>query len=314
MRKSFRQADFNALADLWNEFHPLQYAIGPELLEFNTVKSPVFDWGLSQIEYGQDGSIQGFICIKRSAANMFKGPSIDQAHLSACAYRDPRVAVDLVAEAKRILRNRGINRLIFGQDSRHFWPGCPSDVGSICGFLMVEGFEEHGQQFDMERDLSDYVAPKPTPTEVDFRPLNGEEDVVAIRVFLEQEFPGRWHHDVMDKVRLEETGDCVIGAFQNGKAIGFALVQHAGQNCPIGGAVWKRSLGDNWGAIGPIGIGAALRGHGFGDALLSASCLHLKDLGVRKCIVDWTTLEDFYGRHGFAVSRRYKSSVLKLGD
>jgi len=314
MRKSFRQADFNALADLWNEFHPLHYAIDADVLEFNTVKSPVFDWGLSQIEYGQDGSVQGFISVKRSAASLYKGPSIDQAHLSACAYRDPKIAVDLVAEAKRILRSRGINRLIYGQDSRHFWPGCPCDFGSICGFLMVEGFEEQGQHFDMERDLSNYEAPKAMPDGIDFRPLSGEEDVVAMRVFMEQEFPGRWLHDVMDKIRLEESGHCVMGAFQNGKAIGFSLTQHAGQKFPIGGAVWKRSLGQNWGAIGPIGIAAALRGYGFGDALLSASCLQLKKHGVRTCIVDWTTLEDFYGQHGFTVSRRYKSSILKLSE
>lgn len=314
MRLTFRNADFGALTGLWNEFYPNEFHIDADLLELNTVKSPVFDWGISQIEVDDAGQVQGFVTFKRSAASLYKGPSLDQAHLSALAYRDPRVAVDLVADAKKILRNRGVNKLVFGQDSRHFWPGCPGAIGSICGFLMVEGFVDTGEVFDLERDLSDYEIPAPVPERFEFRALESEDDIVALRVFLESEFPGRWLYDTLDKVRLEGDPSCVYCAFLNSKIVGFALIQHGRQMVPIGGAVWKSSLGEDWGALGPIGVGSECRGVGLGHATLGKALAHLKGLGVRRCIIDWTTLDDFYGRHGFEITRRYKSCNLRLAD
>lgn len=314
MRLTFRNADFGALTALWNEFYPSNFRIDPELFELNTVKSPVFDWGVSQIEVDDAGQVLAFACFKRSAASLYKGPSLDRAHLSALAYRDPRVAVDLVADAKRVLRNRGVNRVSFGEDSRHFWPGCPCELGSVCGFLMVEGFVDGDSVFDLERDLSDYTIPNAAPKEFEYRPLSTDDDVVALRVFLEAEFPGRWLYDTMEKIRVEDDPGCVFGSFLGSKLVGFALIQHDGQKVPIGGAVWRGSLGEKWGALGPIGVADEYRGVGLGHGTLGSALEHLKGLGTRKCIIDWTTLEDFYGRHGFQISRRYKSSNLHLAD
>ena len=314
MRHNFRQADFAALAAHWNAFYPEDYRIDAELLELNTVKSPLFDWGISQFETDAAGQILGFVAFKRSAASLFKGPSVDQAHLSAIAYSDPRVAVDLVADAKRVLRNRGVNRVVFGGDSRHFWPGCPADFGAMCGFLMVEGFEDQGEVFDLERDLSDYQAWTQPPDKIEFRPIDSEDELVALRVFLEASFSGRWLHDTLDKIRVEGDPGCVMAAFDQSKVVGFSLMQHWTHQLPIGGGVWRNSLGDRWASVGPIGVTSELRGAGIGHSLLEASLLHLKSLGGKQCIIDWTTLDAFYGKHGFKVTRRYRPSSLKLGD
>ena len=313
MRQSFKQADFQALASLWNEFYPAEYAVDAELLEINTVRSSVFDWGLSQIEVDERGEVQAFVSFKRSAASLFKGPSVDQAHLSAIAYRDPRLAVDLVADAKRILRNRGVNRLHFGADSRHFWPGCPVDCGAMCGFLMVEGFEDQGEVFDLERDISNYRLPQAAPDDFEYRPLQSEDDVVALRVFFEAQFPGRWMHDTLEKIDVDGPG-CVYCAVRDQKVYGFALLQRSVDNLPIGGAVWRNALGENWGSLGPIGIAKELRGNGLGHGLLGKALEHLRDSGVRRCIIDWTTLDAFYGRHGFEITRRYRPSQLRISD
>ncbi len=314
MRQNFRNADFGALAAHWNSFYPEQYHIDAELLELNTVHSPVFDWGISQIEVDANSECLGFVVFKRSAASLFKGPSIDQAHLSAIAYSDPRVAVDLVADAKRVLRNRGVNRIVFGADSRHFWPGCPIDFGAMCGFLMVEGFEDKGEIFDMERNLQDYQGTAPEIPGITYRPLASDDDVVALRIFLETQFPGRWHHDAMNKIQEEGDPGCIFAAFTPNSIIGFALIQNWTHKLPIGGAVWRQSLGDRWTSLGPIGIATEHRGTGVGKSLLDKALLHLKSLGGQRCIIDWTTLEDFYAMHGFQITRRYKSSSLKLGD
>lgn len=313
MRESFQHANFEALAGLWNQFYPERYWTDAELLKLNTVQSPVFDWGVSQIEV-VDGEVVGFVAFKRSAAALYKGPSVDQAHLSAIAYKDPRIAVDLMAEAKHVLRNRGVNRIVFGSDSRHFWPGCPVDCGTLCGFLMVEGFEQGNEVHDLERDLRTYVPARPLPSGIDFRTLTTEDDVVACRVFLEGTFPGRWHFDSFEKLRVEDRHDCIFAAFDGTDVVGFALIQSWRDRFPIGGGVWRQSLGEKWGSLGPIGVTEELRGNGIGHGLLSAALSHLRDAGVERCIIDWTTLDDFYGVHGFEVSRIYRYSQLDLGD
>ena len=93
---------------------------------------------------------------------------------------------------------------------------------------------------------------------------------------------------------------------------GFAMTQVAGCQRPVSGACWSESLGENWGALGPIGISSDVRGKGLGDALLGLSLQRLKAEGARQTIIDWTTLDAFYGNHGFEVTRRYEQFVLEL--
>lgn len=311
MKKSFRNADFERLAQFWNGCHPDRYRIDADLLRLNTVESPVFDWGASVIEEA-DGEILGFLLVKKSAASLYSGPDRDQAHLSAITYCDPQFGVDLMADLKRLLTDRGSSRIVFGQDSRHFFPGCPEDCATLSAFLMVEGFDGSGSAMDLERDLADYENPYSVPQGDEMRPLE-EKDILALDEFFQREFPGRWRYDVMKKVEIEGPG-CVFGLFHGDKVDGFALVQDSTNQAPIGGAVWRNDLGENWGSLGPIGVSEAIRGKGSGHALLGSALTHLKSKGVRRCIIDWTTLVNFYGRHGFTVTRRYKSLALRLGE
>jgi hypothetical protein len=39
---------------------------------------------------------------------------------------------------------------------------------------------------------------------------------------------------------------------------------------------------------------------------------HLRDHGARRTIIDWTGLVDFYGKHGFEVTRTYNYMTLDL--
>jgi predicted acetyltransferase len=55
-----------------------------------------------------------------------------------------------------------------------------------------------------------------------------------------------------------------------------------------------------------------MRGQGLGDALLAHSLADLSRKGTRQTIIDWTTLTEFYGKHGFAVTRSYRAYRLAL--
>lgn len=315
MRVGFDKANFASLADLWSRFYPAPYAVDADLLRLNTVDSPLFDWGASIILL--DGTEPtAFVAIKKSAATLFRGPDPDTAHLSTIAYRSPADAVDLLAYAKRILVNRGLYRLTFGQDHRHFFPGCPEECGGLRDFLTVEGFTQGSDQVDLERDLADYQPPAGT-----LDPLDGmvtsvrsirESDLDSLGRFFDREFPGRWRYDTFQKIAAEGRSDFVYGLFVDGEVEGFALTQDWTHAMPIAGGVWRADLGSEWGSLGPIGVSKRVRGRKLGDALLAASLAGLRDRGARRSIIDWTTLVDFYGKHGFDVTRRYQSFSLSL--
>jgi GNAT superfamily N-acetyltransferase len=335
LRVSFEKADFDALAELWKGCFIEQYHVDAALLKANTVDSPVFDWGASCIEI-DGGKPTAFVAVKKSAApKLYKGPDPDQAHLTALAYEDPMVGIDLMAHTKSVLRNRGVYKLLFGQDSRHIFPGCPAECTALRDFLIIEGFQEHGEVLDFERDLDSYEPPASSleslkttaspeggkepqtsaaqvlTSAAEVRPVTLEE-LPLLRIFLNREFPGRWAYDVLAKIETEGRPEMVYGLFVNKACEGFALTQDASHVLPIGGAIWRQSLGDNWASLGPIGVSKAKRGQGYGDALLAATLTGLRERGRRRCIVDWTTLTDFYGRHGFEVSRRYRQFTLRL--
>ena len=309
MKRSFKDADFDRLAAFWNACSPDKYWIDGAQLEVNTIESPVFDWGASCIEEA-DGEILGFVSVKKSASTLYSGPDQDVAHLSILAYCDPHYGVDLMSDVKSLLTNRGCTRLQFGQDSRHFFPGCPTDYPALSSFLTVEGFSEGGECVDLERSLVDYCNVFKIPEGDDLRVVT-EKDVPALIEFFDREFPLRWKYDTLKKIEIEGPG-CVFGLFHGHRVDGFALIQDRSNKAPIGGAVWHASMGKNWGALGPIGVSKELRGRGSGNALLGAALECLRDRGVDQCIIDWTGLVDFYGKHGFVPTRRYKSMGLPL--
>jgi len=307
MRISFRDADFDALASLWNSFYPARYRVDADLLRQNTVGCPLFDWGASTMQI-ENGQVVGFVAIKKSPSTLYWHPDKDQYHLASLAHRDPYIGVGLLEDAKRILIDRGATRLVFGQDSRHFFPGCPEDCRSLADFLMVNGFQASDQAHDLERDMTDYVNHASIPGGDEYRVLT-EKDMSSLRMFFAREFPWRWRYDVLSKVEAEGPS-CVYGLFRKGHVEGFALLQDWRHRVPIGGAVWRGDLGAQWGSLGPIGISQSIRGQGSGNALLGKALEELRDRGVRRAIIDWTGLVDFYGKHGFQVTRTYSSLTL----
>jgi predicted N-acetyltransferase YhbS len=306
MITDFRQASIDAVCEIHNATFPARYAIDPLLLKQHTVDSPLFDWGASLIEPGK-----AFVVVKRSADRLYKGPSSDLAHICTFGFNDPTVLLDLLKESKRCLINRGVLKLQFGTDSGHFFPGCPIDCPAVRDFLLIAGFQEGGLAHDLERDLADYVMPKPPPEGFEFRAVQSE-DLPELAQFFREQFPGRWQYDTFHQIDEEDNPSIVFGLFQGKTCHGFALTQLDGCKTQIGGAVWKKDLGDHWCSLGPIGVSKEVRGKGCGGALLGMALKSLKEQGGRRCIIDWTTLVDFYGLHGFEVTRSYHYCALDL--
>ncbi len=310
-KRDFRACDHAALTAMLNRFMPEQFAISQSIFEKHTVGSPLFDWGSSIAITDDSNEPVAFVAVKKSAGRLYKGPDIDCAHITALAFSEANAGVDAMAQVKTILRNRGASKLVFGQDNFHIFPGCPQEAKNLDLFLMVEGFEKGSECHDLQRDLTDFHYTVPDGIIGEFRPLK-EADRESMLVFFDENFPSRWRYDVLQCISNEGISQCVFGLLVDGKVQGFALLQDEHTRVPIGGGVWNQSLGSHWGSLGPIGIASSLRGRGLGGALLGTALNELKQRGVKECIIDWTTLVDFYAKFGFVPTRTYASMSLSL--
>jgi predicted N-acetyltransferase YhbS len=99
--------------------------------------------------------------------------------------------------------------------------------------------------------------------------------------------------------------DVILLKDRAGEIRGFLASWHADSPLLGSGIYWSPMLNAPVGGMGPLGIDEQVRGHGLGLALVEAGATALKQRGVAACVIDWTTLPDFYARAGFQVFRSY---------
>lgn len=305
-------ADIDKVFPLWANTYPNKYAITPELLSEKTVDHPSF---LPEASFyiESHGTPTAFIASKADPyGTLFGEPNLNRIHINSLAYSNENDFNILLSDIFNDLSRH--HPIIFGQDQGHFFPGIPEECPELIALLELDGFEKQGHLHnDLEHDLREFNA-KATWLE----PLNQPNlsirtcemaDVPALEEFFLREFPGRWHYDtVIEKCQTWHEPTDIIALWQNDSIEGFAYTQsYKTTQHPIAGYNWHIDLGQKSGALGPIGVSKRVRGQKLGGALLVAGLNHLKDLGVHKCIIDWTSLVDFYGKYGFHVNRRYQS-------
>lgn len=294
------------LASCWNACYPHEYQLTADSIATLQLSWPDYVQESSIFLYDPSGELQAFALCKNTARGRFEerfafGQPLGTLHLSALAYRT-------VAYGKAVLDGfvaKNISHpIVFGQDQGHLLPGCPAEMPEMLGLLDEAGFKVQGEAYDFARDICDYVPPCIVSTEAVFRPM-APGDLPSLKEFFEREFPGRWRADVLQQVQVNGPQDIFLMLI-DGRVQGFACLQNAQSRLKIGGAVLHAAYGANWCTLGPIGISNSLRGHGLGDSLLASALLHMKAQGGRMCIIDWTVLEKYYGKHGFKVLRTYK--------
>lgn len=312
MSLEFRRAsEFSAeqFADVWSKWVPEKYWVDAEVLGHLGAEHPC---SLVKDSFAalRDGVLVGFYELKDSAAHLFDGPSPDDLHLQSFAFGSHEVGVRLMEHLK--VQWAGSGRTVyFGRGHGHLFPGVPTDWPEMMSVLAESGFaESDGLAYDVEADLAnrDYGCPLATGVEVVVASADDQADADR---FFREEFPGRWRYDTLARLAVNPSDIALLKV--DGRVEGFAFLQgFFSPCCPVAGGVWRHSLGPDWGALGPIGVSKGVRGQGLGGALLSWGLQLLKERGVQRCIIDWTTLVDFYGKYGFHVSRTYATYSLRL--
>jgi GNAT superfamily N-acetyltransferase len=301
----------NALAALWNAACGPDLSMTPRFMRYNT--DPAYWNGNGRLQAGwlavEDGRTGGF-----ALASLFKEPYATppySGHVDAIAV-DPSAqrrgaGSALLQQAEGWLRAQGCQSIWAGASSRPFVPGPPEELGSAA-FFQRRGYginPDYGWSVDMAHDLAHYTTP-PTAQKaagVIARPCESA-DVEPMLDFLRREFPGGWHLDAEEQVRNGwRLSDYVVLWSERGVE-GCCHVNFEDSARPLD-RFYMHRLPHPWGQLGAIGVSADRRGQGYGAVLLDGGLRHLRDNGVRGCIIDWLVLVDFYARFGFKVFRKY---------
>lgn len=209
----------------------------------------------------------------------------------------------LLAVAERWLVEQSCSGVQVGGGLRPFAPGAPAS-GSTAAFFEHHGYTAFGPAWDMAANLATYEPPpgmREAPCAVHPATPAQVDDLLG---FLRREFPGRWRYEA--EMFLADGGrisDFMLLWSERG-VDGCCLLTFPDSIRPLE-RFYPYALPKPWGQLGSIGISADRRGQGFGAALLDAGLRRLHNNGVNGCVIDWTTLLDFYGKFGFEPYREY---------
>ena len=208
------------------------------------------------------------------------------------------------------LRVKG--RIQVGGGLRPFAPGPLADSGAEAFFLASGyAYAEGPFGWDVARSLSDYQSPPLREAPAAARPGQPGQEAELLS-FLAKEFQGRWHWQ--GERFLEEGGrisDYMLLWTQEGVQGSCRLTFEDSVN-PID-RFFPYGLPRPWAQLGSIGVSAHLRGQGMGLYLLDAGLRRLHNSGINGCVIDWTTLLDFYAKCGFRPYRKWAQLGRSLG-
>lgn len=220
------------------------------------------------------------------------------------AYQRQGIGHTLISWAERWLMDQNCRRIQVGANQRLFVPGIPTTLESI-DFFRKEDYGEERTVWDLSANLATYQTPT-TVREIPgaVRPAQpGDEE--AFHIFLAREFPGRWHFEFQEHCRIlnYRLSDYMLLWTERG-VDGFCRLTFEDSQRPIE-RYYPYTLPRPWGQLGLVGVSADRRGQGFGAALVDAGLRRLHNNGVNGCVIDWTTIVEFYAKFGFGRYREY---------
>lgn len=247
------------------------------------------------------------------AALVSRADSEDQARLDALVVHPDAqrrgIGSALLGWAEGWMKKGGARRACLGGSLRPFSPSLPEELCGSFPFFQGCGWDWNERDtWDVARDLGDgkpivrLAMPESGPG--DGIRAAEEADRAALEAFFERAFPGRWHFSAVEFLRAGGRIEDFIILRQAGRVEGFAWLTFPDSARPIE-RMYPHRLPKPWGHLGPIGVAEPLRGLGWGGLLLQSGLMALRARGVRGCVIDWTSLLDFYGKWGFKPYRRY---------
>ncbi len=301
-----------AIVSLWNAACGADLAINARCVAYNTrAATGAAQAGRIAIE---NGNAVGFVVASALPGDPRTSPPelgwID-AIAVAPEFQRRGIGSALLAWAEDFLRAQNCTCFRLGSGLRPFAPGLPVELGTE-NFFRTRGYAPRAESatvWDLARDLSDYSTIRPSDDATNHpttRPAQAGDEP-ALLEFLNREFPNRWRFEFEEFLRARGNFSdyYLLTAKRDNCISAFARLTLEDSERPIE-RFFMRRLPRPWGQLGPLGVSRDARGKGYGAALVDAALRYLQARGVRGCVIDWTTLTDFYAKFGFAPFREYE--------
>jgi predicted N-acetyltransferase YhbS len=308
-----------AVAAIWNQACGADLAVSPAFVAFNT-RPATGGVQAGRLAMAGEG-VAGFVLTSALPGDPATSPPEEgwiDAVAVAPAFQRRGIGSGLLAWAEAWLAEQGCARARLGGSLRPFAAGLPLELDSEA-FFRARGYRPRasaGTVWDLVRDLTGYLEdiqlPAPSPSSATQIAMARPSDEESLQGFLQREFPGRWRFDFQEFRRvggmMSEFN--LLWRQESGRAAyvdGFCRIRRRWRYGvePLDRYFMHR-LPTPWGQLGPIGVGLKSRGQGLGAALIDFGLRRLRSYRVRGCVIDWTTLLDYYGRFGFKPFRAYR--------
>jgi predicted N-acetyltransferase YhbS len=175
-------------------------------------------------------------------------------------------------------------------------------------FFTKQGYQSppiQPYEYDIARSLRDYQPTYSQPADADLSPMQPGKEPFLLD-FLHREYPGRWEFEAREFVKNGGRASDFLLLRLHSQVQGFCRLTLSDSERPIE-RFYPQRLPQPWGQFGPLGLSKAVRGQGLGGYLIDSAAIHMQSLGVAGCIIDWTSLVDFYGKFGFKIYNQYIS-------
>lgn len=302
----------DSMCDIFNSCFDDNYRINPMLIETKLFTTRDYFADGSYVCFA-DSMPVGFIACKLSTNTLpeYKDTGFISLFAVRPDYQNMGIGSSLLNYALDAFRNEKTKRIYVSQDLNNFFAGIPAPTPESAAFFEKKCFTvSSSEHWDLCSDLSvnELTKYKNLVNLTDqYKTVCAQEsDIPAISAFMKKEFPGRWDYEVSQTFTDGSLGHILI--LKRGDEIkGFCRVRFGSDT--NGNEYY---LGDDCGALGPIGIAKDIRKQGLGLRLLYDALSYLKASGAHKTNIDWTGLKDFYGILGFEPWRTYKGAYIDL--
>ena len=296
--QTLQLSDSPHLAEIWNAACGANLAINTRFVDYNLRHTPgVIQTG--QVAVDNDQAI-GFVLASIDLDHPQRPAWIDAMAVRP-AWQQQGVGSALLAWAEATLIDRGARHIRLGGSMRPFSPGLPIELGTRA-FFEKRGYSGDHRDWDVARRLIDYQ-PLPIAVEAELRP-GQPGDEAALRTFFQREFPGRWHFEFETFLREGGRLSDYMLLITTRDVDGFCRMTFEDSERPLERFFMHR-LPRPWGQAGPLGVSRDTRGKNYGLAVVDAALRHMQSRGIDGCVIDWTSLTDFYAKFGFEKYREY---------
>lgn len=308
-----QEDQLSELVHLWNKHLESDFPMTNELFEQNSFKDENVCHDSSRVAVDEVGNLVGFIVAKRWQEKLDVAMSATtgwiQVLLVDKSVRSQGVGSFLLNHAEETLTQSGAEQILLGRDPYHYFPGIPSAYQASMDWFEARGYLHQGTEHDLMRtyEQSDEEAKSiPEMEGVEFTLLE-EKDKEELLTFLNRCFPGRWEYEAMHYFEKGGSGREFAVLKRGEKIIGFCRINDASSPFIAQNVYWAPLFDEELGGAGPLGVDANERGQGFGLAIVEAGIAFLRQRGIRRIVIDWTGLVDFYKKLGYSPWKSYES-------